>query len=66
MTATAAGVGLRRARQRRIAALLEELEERRRLLYRLKAGGARRAGLRDLKQELESTQQRLLETVSRG
>ena len=66
MTATAAGTDLRRARQRRIAALLEELEERRRRLYRLKAGGARRAGLRDLKRELESTQRRLLETVSRG
>ena len=66
MTATAAGAVPRRARQRRIAALLDELEERRRRLYRLKAGGARRAGLRDLKQELESTQQLLLETVSRG
>ena len=32
----------------------------------LKAAGARRAGLRDLKRELESTQERLLETVSRG
>jgi len=36
----------------------------RRHLYRLKAGGARRAGLRDLKVELEETQLRLLDAVT--
>ncbi|HET7647150.1 MAG TPA: hypothetical protein VFK17_01200 [Gaiellaceae bacterium] len=54
----------RRARQHRIASLLDELEERRRHLYRLKARGARPAGLRDLKAELAETQGRLRETLA--
>ena len=54
----------RRAHQRHVAALLDELEERRRQLYRLKAGGARRAGLRDLKSELEDARVRLLDAVT--
>ena len=53
----------RRARQHEIASLLDELEERRRHLYRLKARGARPAGLRDLKAELEAAHGRLLEVV---
>lgn len=58
MTATA-----RRARQHEIASLLEELEERRRYLYRLKARGARPAGLRDLKDELADAQGRLAQVL---
>jgi hypothetical protein len=54
----------RRAHQRQIAALLEELEERRSHLYRLKARGARAAGLRDLKAELAEAQGRLQETLA--
>jgi hypothetical protein len=58
----AAARDARHAHQRRVDALLDELEERRRVLYRLKAGGAR-AGLRDLKSELDETQTRLLELL---
>ncbi|HET7130391.1 MAG TPA: hypothetical protein VFJ93_15075 [Gaiellaceae bacterium] len=54
----------RREHQQHVAALLDELEERRRRLHRLKAGGARRAGLRDLKLELEETRLRLLAAVA--
>lgn len=61
MTAT---VNSRRAHQLQVAALLDELEERRRQLRRLKAGGARMAGLRSLKSELEETRTRLLDTVT--
>jgi len=61
MTATMTG---RREHQQRVAALLDELEERRRHLHRLKAGGASRAGLRDLKLELEEARLRLLDAVT--
>lgn len=61
MTTTMTG---RQAHQQQVAALLDELEERRRHLYRLKAGGARLAGLRDLKAELHETQLRLLDAVT--
>ena len=61
MTATMTG---RREHQQHVAALLDELEERRRQLHRLKAGGARRAGLHSLKLELEETRLRLLEAVA--
>ena len=54
----------RRAHQLQVAALLDELEERRRQLYRLKAGGARLAGLRDQKLELDEARLRLLEAVT--
>ena len=54
----------RRARQLRIASLLDELEERRRHLYRLQAGGARPAGLRDLNDELAEAAGRLQETLA--
>jgi hypothetical protein len=57
-------VNSRRAHQLQVAALLDELEERRRQLNRLKAGGARRAGLRDLKSELEDARARLLDAVA--
>jgi hypothetical protein len=57
-------VSTRRARQLRIASLLDELEERRRHLYRLQAGGALPAGLRDLKHELAEAAGRLQETLA--
>jgi hypothetical protein len=57
-------VSNRRAHQLHVAALLDELEERRRHLHRLKAGGARMAGLRDQKSELEDARMRLLDAVS--
>ena len=54
----------RRAHQQQVAALLDELEERRRHLYRLKAAGARLAGLRDQKLDLEETRLRLLDATT--
>jgi hypothetical protein len=63
MSAVVVSLDARRAHQQQVTALLDELEERRRHLYRLKAGGARRAGVRDLKHELESARRRLLDTV---
>jgi hypothetical protein len=57
-------VSSRREHQLQVAALLDELEERRRRLYRLKAGGVRMAGLRDLKSELAEAQMRLLDAVA--
>jgi hypothetical protein len=61
MTATA--IDTRRAHVRAVSELLDQLEEHRSRLYRLKAGGARRAGLRDLLVELEETQERLRQSV---
>ncbi|HZQ16530.1 MAG TPA: hypothetical protein VFA82_07120 [Gaiellaceae bacterium] len=49
----------RQRRVRHVAELLDELEEQRRHLYRLKAGGAKPAGLRDLKRDHEETRRRL-------
>ena len=54
----------RRSRQSEVEALLMELDERRRKLYRLKAHGVRRGGLRDLKQELVEVGQHLREVVA--
>ena len=54
----------RRAHQLQVAALLEELEDRRRHLHRLKAGGARMAGLRDVKSDLEDARLSLLDAVT--
>lgn len=54
----------RREHQLQVAALLEELEDRRRHLHRLKAGGARMAGLRDVKSDLEDARLRLLDAVT--
>ena len=53
----------RHAHQRAVADLLDELEERRRRLYRLKARGVRLAGARDLASDLEDARRRLLDTV---
>ncbi len=49
----------RRTQQYEVEALLGELDERRRELYRFKAGGARPAGLRDLKSDYHAVQERL-------
>jgi hypothetical protein len=54
----------RRHHQRRIATLLDELEERRRRLYILQARGVRPAGLRDLKAELRAVREELAAVVA--
>jgi hypothetical protein len=54
----------RHARQRQVEALLTELDERRRQLYRLRAYGVQFGGLRDLKDDLREARQRLREAVS--
>jgi hypothetical protein len=53
----------RRSRQELIEGLLRELDDRRRELYRLKAGGVQRAGVRDQKQELLQVHRHLHEVV---
>jgi hypothetical protein len=55
--------GGRRRRVERVDELLAELAEARRRLYRLRAGGALPAGLRDAEAEVAFVQQRLLEAV---
>ena len=64
--ATASGLSEsgRHARQRQVEALLTELDERRRRLYRLRAYGVQFGGLRDLKDDLREARQRLREAVS--
>lgn len=54
----------RRSRQDLIEALLRELEDRRRELYRLKAGGVQRAGVRDQKQALLQVHRHLREVLA--
>jgi hypothetical protein len=54
----------RHSRQDLIEALLGELDDRRRELYRLKAGGVQRAGVRDQKRELLQVRRHLHEVVS--
>jgi len=44
--------------------LLAELDERRRHLYRLQAAGVQRAGMRDLKRDLEAVRGQLRDAVS--
>jgi hypothetical protein len=63
MTATAVDRGARRARQLRIESLLGELDERRRELIRLRAGGLQYGALRDLKRELRTVRVRLSDAV---
>ena len=53
----------RRNRQYEVESLLGELDERRRKLYSLKAGGARAAGLRDQKSDYHAILQRLSNVV---
>ncbi len=52
--------------QRRVSALLEELERHRRRLYVLQARGVRPAGLRDLKADLRALSEELTATVAAG
>jgi len=47
-----------------IESLLEELQETRRRIYVAKAYGVRRAGLRDLKDDIRSAKQRLRAELS--
>jgi hypothetical protein len=54
----------RHSRQELIEALLRELDDRRRELYRLKAGGVQRAGVRDQKQKLLQLRRHLHEVVA--
>ncbi|MGB8004218.1 MAG: hypothetical protein WCF27_08135 [Gaiellaceae bacterium] len=54
----------RRSYQELIESLLRELDDRRRELYRLKAGGVQRAAVRDQKQELLQVQQHLQQVVA--
>jgi hypothetical protein len=54
----------RRSRQDLLETLLRELDDRRRELYRLKAGGAQRAGVRDQKQEFVQVHRHLYEVAA--
>ena len=54
----------RRHHQRRVATLLDELEQRRRQLYVLQARGVRPAGLRDLKAELRAVRKELAAVIA--
>ena len=53
----------RRLHRERVDALLAEIYEGRRRVYRLAAGGALPAGLRDAKAELADVRRRLLQAV---
>jgi hypothetical protein len=53
----------RHSRQELIESLLREVDDRRRELYRLKAGGVQRAGVRDQKQELLQVHRHLHEVA---
>jgi hypothetical protein len=53
----------RRTYQQTVAALLDELAARRQRLYVLQAGGATRAGLQDLKEELRALRAELASAV---
>jgi hypothetical protein len=64
MSALAVERTVRRSRQELIEALLREIDDRRRELYRLKAGGVQRAGVRDQKQELLQVHRHLHEVVA--
>jgi hypothetical protein len=54
----------RRSHQRRVSALLDELEQRRHRLSVLRARGAQPAGLRDLKAELHAVRAELAAAVN--
>ena len=66
MTAVAQSVPLspRRSYQRHVAALLDEIERRRRELLVRHANGALPAGLRDLKAELKAVREELASTLT--
>ena len=59
MSAIAAERTNRSSRRHEVEALLRELDERRRELYRLKARGVQRAGMRELKQNLREVRRHL-------
>jgi len=52
--------------QQLMDALLTELDLRRRQLYRLQAAGVQRAGMRQLKGELQAVRERLGEITAAG
>jgi hypothetical protein len=56
MTTLTANHTTRRDRQLQVETLLQQLADRRREMYRLKAGGAQYAGLRDLKRDFHAVQ----------
>jgi len=56
MTTLATNHTTRREQQLRVESLLEQLADQRREMYRLKAGGAQYAGLRDQKREFRAVQ----------
>ena len=62
----ASALQARRHHQRRIAALLDDLEQRRHRLAILRARGAQPAGLRDLKAELQMVRDELAAAVDGG
>jgi hypothetical protein len=64
VSALAVSQTVRRSRQLQVEALLIELDERRRELYRLRANGVRRAGMRDLKREFLEVRQHLCDVVA--
>jgi hypothetical protein len=59
-----ASMNVRRAQQRRVAALLDEIAARRQRLYVLKAYGVRAAGMRPLKAELTAVRDELAEATN--
>jgi hypothetical protein len=57
-------VTARRSHQQQVEALLRELDERRRDLYRRSVSGVQRAGLADLKRDLLEVRRRLGDVVA--
>jgi hypothetical protein len=66
MTTLATNHSTRREQQLRVEALLAQLAEQRREMYRLKAGGAQYAGLRDLKRDYRAVQHDLSAVLDAG
>jgi len=64
VSALAVDQTVRRSRQQQVEDLLTKLDERRRELYRLRANGVRRAGMRDLKREFLVVRQHLRDVVA--
>ena len=64
MTMIAIDHSARHAQQRRVESLLTEIHERRRRLYRLKAGGVQLGGLRELKRDVHAVRRELSDVLS--
>jgi hypothetical protein len=64
MSAIAAERTSRQSRQHLVEALLRELDERRRELYRLRARGVQRAGMREVKRNLLEVRRHLGDVVA--